>query len=486
MKKKIGKVLIVVVLFAAIVGVGGFAAYRYLYQDMTGVPYSEIQAYQSEHPHVNISYSVTIDGGSQPMVLTHKTADVVVESIEQTGSLIAQADYLQGVTEINLGSLALTAEHLDALKNAFPHAEIKHTNISILGNSYPISVAELDLSMMTADQLDTAIADMQHMTGLKTINLMTADGKSTLSLDDALKLQEAFPTVQINYAVDLFGQHVTTDMAELIYERTYIGDAGLEEIRKLLPLMHSLTYLKLDDCGTTDEAMDQLRTDYPNIEVHWRIFYSVFDCMTDNYKLWTIGGLMDKQIVDFVYLRGIRYMDLGHNCFTHLDFLKNMDHLNTLILAHGTLEDISGIKNCTGLEFLEIFSNRKLDNEDMQNLSGLVNLEYLNISNLPLVTDLSFTDNMTKLKKLWCTLSNVPQAEIDRVKALHPDCEFVFMADGDPTDYGWRNNPDGSYTARYALLREQIGYARDDVSQWPKGELKEEITYESTGITPDD
>ena len=122
----------------------------------------------------------------------------------------------------------------------------------------------------------------------------------------------------------------------------------------------------------------------------------------------------------------------------------------------------------------------------MQNLSGLVNMEYLNISNIPNMTDLSFTDNMTKLKKLWCTLSKVPQEEIDRVKALHPDCEFVFLPDGDPTNYGWRTNPDGSYTARYALLREQIGYDRDDVSQYPKGELKEEITYESTGITPDD
>ena len=59
------------------------------------------------------------------------------------------------------------------------------------------------------------------------------------------------------------------------------------------------------------------------------------------------------------------------------------------------------------------------------------------------------------------------------------------MSQGDPTDYGWRKNPDGSLTPRYALLREQIGYARDDVSQWPKGELKEEVTYESTGIIPE-
>lgn len=484
--KKLGKVLLVLLIIAAIAAAGVFFGYRYMNQDMTGVPYEEIEAYRAEHPHVKVSYSVTVDGGSEPMVLTDKTTSVTVETVPQTKSLIEQSAYLQAVTNIELGSLALTMEELDALQNAFADAAIEHTHINVLGTSYALSATEMDLSFITPDQVDTVIEAIKPLTNVKFINLMTADNKTSLSVDDVLKLQEAYPDVQFSYGFDLLGRYVTTDTTELIWERTYVGDAGVEQIRKILPIMHSLTYVKLDDCGTTDEVMAQLREDFPNIEIHWRIFYSVFDCMTDNYKLWTIGGLMDKQIVDFVHLRGIKYMDLGHNNFTHVDFLKNLKDIETLILAHGTLEDITGIKDCTKLTFLEIFSNRKLDNEDMQNLSGLVNLEYLNISNLPLVTDLSFTDNMTNLKKLWCTLSNVPQEEIDRVKALHPDCEFVFMSQGDPTDYGWRKNDDGSYTARYALLREQIGYDRDDVSQWPKGELKEEVTYESTGITPDE
>lgn len=485
-KKKLGIVLLVIVLLLAALGVGGYFVHRYLYQDMTGVPYSEIEAYKAENPYVNISYSVNIDGGTQPMILTHETTAVVVESINQTASLIDQAEYLQGVTEINLGSLALTADQLDAMKAAFPNAEVKHTTISILGTSYIISAPEVDLSMMTPDQLDTAISELKPMTGLKVINLITADGKTNLSVDDVLKLQSAYPSVQFDYAFDLFGKRVTTDMSSLEYARMYIGDAGLQQIRKVLPLMYNLTYLKLDDCKTSDEAMAQLRADFPNIEVHWRIFYSVFNCMTDNYKLWTIGGLMDKQIGPFDHLRGIKYLDLGHNYFTHLNFMKNLKDVEVAILAIGQLEDISGIKDCTNLTYLEIFSNRKLDNEDMQNLSGLVNMEYLNISNIPLMTDLSFTDNMPKLKKLWCTLSHVPQAEIDRVKALHPDCEFVFMSQGDPTDYGWRYHSNGKETARYALLKKQFDYDRDQVSQWPKGELKEEVTYESTGITPED
>lgn len=485
MNKKLGIMLVVIILLIGLVA-GGYAGYQYLFQDLTGMPYAQIQQYQAENPYVHISYSVTIDGGSAPLVLTNESTEVTLEAAAQVDSLMAQSEYLQGVTTIDLGSFAPTSGSLDALKATFPNAHVQYTHISILGTAYPLDSTAMDLSMVTPDQLGEVIADMKYLNQLTSINLLDGDGNCKLSLNDVVTLYTAYPDVTYTYAVDLFGQRVSTDMEELIYDRVNIGDAGLQEIRKIMPIMHNLTYLKMDTCQTTDEAMAQLREDYPNIEVHWRIYYSVFNCMTDNYKMWTIGGLMDKQIVDFVHLRGIKYLDLGHNYFTHLDFMKNLKDVEVAILAIGQLEDISGIADCTKLEFLEIFSNRKLENDDMQHLKGLTNLEYLNISNLPLVTDLSFTDNMTKLKKLWCTLSKVPQEEIDRVKALHPDCEFVFLPDGDPTHYGWRNNPDGSYTARYALLREQIGYDRDDVSQYPKGELKHEITYESTGITPDD
>jgi len=164
-----------------------------------------------------------------------------------------------------------------------------------------------------------------------------------------------------------------------------------------------------------------------------------------------------------------------------------MPDLEMAILAIGNLQDISGIVNCPKLEFLEIFSNRSLTDEDMQHLSALTNMKYLNVSNTILMRDLSFTDSMPKLKKLWNTLNRCPAAEIERVKALHPDCEFVFLYDGDPTDYGWRYTYKNGYqemTPEYALVRARFGYADWDFSRDEKGYLREEITYESLGLTP--
>ena len=147
----------------------------------------------------------------------------------------------------------------------------------------------------------------------------------------------------------------------------------------------------------------------------------------------------------------------------------------------------SGLQNCTKLEYLELMCNGRLDDEDLEILSAMVDMEHLNIGDMPKLRSLAFTDNMTKLKRFHCTMNNIPQEEIDRFIALHPDCDVNFEKHTDPILGDWRYNPGGvgTHDARYLLLREQIGYIGADESKWPKGELKEAITYETTGIQPE-
>ena len=120
------------------------------------------------------------------------------------------------------------------------------------------------------------------------------------------------------------------------------------------------------------------------------------------------------------------------------------------------------------MEFLEIFTNISLTDEDMVHLSGLTNMKYLNVSNLPKLRSLAFTDNMPDLRWLWCTMSYIPKDEVNRVKELHPDCtvNYIYFT-GDPTDYGWRYThipKDGTPTksAVYALVCARMGYATWD------------------------
>lgn len=472
---KLSKKLGITVGAVAACGLLAFGGYHLMHEDMTGKSYSEIEAYMAEHPKVKVTYSVTIDGGAEPLTLNESSSAVSLVSDAQVDHLLSQAEYLQNLTQIDFGTLPVSVDALDSIHAAFPNAVLNYTHIRVFGEELSTEVTELDWSNVTAEQMDEAINALDLFPNVTHINLIAADGSTKLSIDDALRFIEHRPELTLDFAFDLFGQHVTTDMERLEYFKVHIGDEGLVEIRKILPMMYNLNYLKLDWCDTTDEAMAQLRDDFPEIKVVWRVFFSVFNCLTDTYKIWAVHGLMDKQIGPLKYCTEVRYLDLGHNYFTDLDFMNYMPHLKVAIVAIGQLKDIEGIRNCKELEYLEIFSNPFID--DLSPLEGLTNLEYLNISNMP-IKDLSPLDNMTKLKKVNSTMNFIPQEEIDRFKELHPDCDSTFLTAGDPTDFGWRyiNTPNGRVKSdRYALLTKQIGYEKDDVSQYPKGYLTEEI-----------
>ncbi len=485
MKIKLGTLLLAAAVIIA-VAVGGWGTYKYFNRDLTGFTPAEIQKFKAEHPKVKVSYTVTIEGGEAPITLSGDTTLAELTTPAQAEDLIAKSDYFPNMEVIDLGSTHITSKQIDSLKDAFPAAAICYTYVNVLGEAVSVDTEVLDWSDLSLAELDTAIADIKHLPRLHTVELRGEDGMPSLSLEDALTIHEAYPHLHIGYAVKLFGQTVTTDMESLEYLRVNMGDEGVEEIRKLLPLMDRLTYLKLDACGTTDDTMAQLRADFPHIEIHWRVYAGSYNVMTDNYKFWA-GGLSDWQTKSLVHLRGIRYLDVGHHNLTNADFCANLKDLEVAILAIGPLKDISGLKDCTKLEYLELLANGSLDDEDMENLAGLVNLEHLNIGNMPKLRSLAFTDNMTKLKRFHCTMNNIPQEEIDRFIALHPDCEVNFSKGTDPIEGGWRYNPGGvgTHDARYLLLRKQIGYIGLDESRWPRGELKEEVTYESTGIIPE-
>ena len=479
------KKLLLVCLAVVLVVVGTFL---FFFKNMTGMPYSEIEAYQHANPNKFVYYAVTVDGGDKPLKLSNRDDEVNLTAAKQADSILAQAEYLQNLVSINLGDVTLNANTLNALHEAFPDAAIQYAQVEVLGKTYSIDATVLDLSQITADDLDTAANSIWALPALETVILSKEGEVSPLSLEDAAALQSTNPHIFFQYSTELFGQIISTDMETVEYFQVHIGNEGLDTFRTLMPLMKHLTYLKLDTCEIDNELLYEFRKEVQDqCKVVWRVFFGQNNALTDTYKIWATWNVDTKEVAVLKYCNEVKYLDLGHNSFMNLDFLEEMTELEMAILAIGNPQDISGIENCTKLEFLEIFSNRSLTDEDMQHLSALTNMKYLNISNTILMRDMSFTDHMPKLRKLWNTLNRCSYAEVERVKALHPDCEFVFLYDGDPTDYGWRYTRESGYTEmtpEYALVRARFGYADWDFSRDEKGYLREEITYESLGLTP--
>jgi len=139
----------------------------------------------------------------------------------------------------------------------------------------------------------------------------------------------------------------------------------------------------------------------------------------------------------------------------------------------------SSLCSCPKITYLEIFTTNVTD---LSPLADLKNLQYLNISNIEIddISPLYELDNMVKINS---TMNHLPQEQIDKYHELQPQCKANFFTYGNPTGFGWRFE-NGDIAPRYALLRQQFGYLRQDKSCYPKGYLTEEITYESTGITP--
>ncbi len=467
----------------AAVGIGGYAL---THKNMTGASRQEIEAYRSQHPNTTVTYKIEIDDS---LTLSHKDLSVTVTNAAQLAALAEASDYLQHLEQISLGTIPMTGELYALLTEHFPNAALDYQSVTVLGKDYPVDTTSLPIAGLTENNAVDVGRSLKALSQLREVDLLYGKEPSTASLDAVALLAAQNPNLTYQYATELFGQIISTDMETVEYFQVEIGDEGIEEFRKILPIMHKLTYLKIDWCGTTDEVMAQLREDYKDdFKVVWRVFFGPdFNLLTDSYKLWATLSLQNDDIECFKYLNEVKYLDLGHNFFSNVDFLQYMPDVEVCIIACGQLEDISALKYCQKITYLETLDNHKLDDEDMKVLAELPNVEHLNISNMSLIRDLSFTDNMTKLKRFWCTQYRGPQSELDRVKELHPNTWTMLTKGGEAVSHGWRFLDEyGTLEPTYALLRAQFGYTTYDFARYPRGYVREEITFESIGVEEPD
>ena len=447
----------------------GVAWYSASHEDMTGKPYSEIAAYMEANPKVKVRYTVTLEGES-PLSVTNEDTALVLTEEAQLSSLVSQNEYLQQLETLDLTALDLTAQTLAEAKAAFPQTQLSYAAVSFLGKTYPADTKTLDLSTVTPEQIDEAMVGLALLPELEAVDLNGGETYSPVALADASRLQSAVPEVPFTYSLSLFGQDLSTDMERVEYFRNYFKDEGLEQFRLLLPLMHELDYLKLDWCGTSDEAMAQLRDDFPDIKVVWRVFFGSYNCLTDTYKIWATFSLTDNDLECLKYCTEVRYLDLGHSPFTSIDFVRYMPELQVCILAETMVQDLTPLRECPKITFLELFGNCRLS--DITGVEALTNLEHLNMTRDRHVDDISAIIHLDKLQRMYCG-GNISKEQQEEFLALHPDCETQFYY-GDSTSSGWRFKG-GIKAPRYALLRAQIGYDTWDESRYPKGYLTHEI-----------
>ena len=445
--------------------------------------YDEFVPWLEAHPDVTSTYTVDLPSVG---TVSWDTEELLLPGMDsQTAATAAERlVYLPKLQSIDLGSEAggssLKPSDLSAIQAACPDAKLSYF-FSLAGQSVSLAETSMDLSNLAPEDVADAAALISCMQDLRHVNL-GGEGQNSLTWEDVGTLQAANPETEFAYTFSLFGKNLSTLDETLDFNHIEMGDEGAA-VRGVLPYMQNCTFLDMDFCGVSNEAMASIRDDFPNIKVVWRIWFGkAYSVRTDVEKILASkpskGGVLDDTEIQVLkYCTDLKYLDIGHNmAITDLSFANYMPNLEVLVAAMNPIEDLSPLANCPHLEYLELNTT---DVSDLSPLSGLTELRHLNIANCKNVTDISPLYGLTELERLWIGyITPVPAEQVAVMQAAAPECEINTEV-SDPTAGRWRVT---GYTElslalfeetgwlqevihpRYELLREQFGYLTEDYS----------------------
>lgn len=241
-----------------------------------------------------------------------------------------------------------------------------------------------------------------------------------------------------------------------------------EALMEKLNELKSLKYVDMCDCGFSNEEMEKFISEFPNVKFVWKIEIKEHGSIrTDAVAFSTLNNgtstyrLTNEDAKVFKYCTDMRILDLGHNSITDLSFLKNMPELRILIIvddlnpedsSHYRITDISDIRYCKKLSYLELFLNEISDISALAELDNLIdiNICHNRISNIDALM------NKPKLQRLYIKNNQISQQDAKRLEETYPDARVVYTGDFESTSDGWRFDENEVKHERYALMREII------------------------------
>ena len=382
---------------------------------------------------------------------------------------------MAALTVLLCGCAAFSANTSDAPKLRFPghvvaRADDTQLDLGKLGHEDVAAAAELLLQMPELKVLDLGSDGVwTGETPGEAQTSATAGTARDLTWEDLRTLQEATPKAELVYRFRFCGQDFTTADEEMDLSSCTMTDNGAE-IREILPLMKKCKYVDMDSCGVPSETMAEIRDDYPEMDVVWRIWFALgnFTVRTDIERLWCANFysfMSHDYVTELKYCTKLKQLDLGHNLELHdWSFLKYMPDLEVLILTASGWEDLEMISNCTKLEYLEAIPMSHVY-VDLKPLEKLTNLEHLNICGMGETDGWEVLLNMKKLKRLWIgrwTAAFFPDGAIEQLREALPSTE-INVTEWSGATGSWRQNPNGSVPERYRQLSEEFDY-----DHWPK------------------
>ena len=190
-------------------------------------------------------------------------------------------------------------------------------------------------------------------------------------------------------------------------DSTYI-DLGKKNVQDwdafyaFLKQFPNLKKVDMFETSTHKEQIEEMVSQFPQIEFGWTICFSEHRFRTDITAFSTLHFSKDRKHADEYislvrYCKNLKALDIGHNAVTDLSFLYDLPDLRVLIIAVNQISDLTPVASLKKLEYLEIFNNYITD---LTPLAGLTHLLDLNIS-YNYITDITPLLGLKHLKRLW-------------------------------------------------------------------------------------
>ena len=344
-----------------------------------------------------------------------------------------------------------------------PEVECYYTVTMPNGEVLDSGTRSYDMSGMSVAECEAAAEKLAMLPGLKNVKLGSEGG--TQNWESLARLRALLPGVAFKYGFTLYGKECNLSDMSLNLSHIPVTDNG-EALRKVIPLMSALNYVDMDTTGVSNQEMEKLRADFPDIKFVWRVWFGEhYSVRTDVQRILASkaaagGPLTVSDVEALSCCHEVVFLDLGHNQqLTDISFVSQMPKLEVAILSMCGWSDASPLADCPELEYLEMFST---ECTDLRPLAGLSNLKHLNCASIFALEDITPLYGLTQLERLYIgSMNRVPWEQCEEFQKRVPNCEFDTMVYDDPTGGHWRWDSEGNLVDRYYLLRMQFDSYND-------------------------
>ena len=442
---------------------GALAVYENLQTlDLRGSScYAAIGTYITAHPEVKVTYDVKLGENRYSPDMT----EIVLNDGEYDfQELLENLKFFPNLERLQLSKTTLSAQQLQLLQGVYSNLTVDYS-VDLLGQEISGNTVELNLAWMDPADLDSISNQLSLLTNLKVVQLMTPEGTSRFLPADVKRVMEAVPSETVHYTFELFGKTVSTTDERVEFKNVDIGNEGIPQIREALDILPNCTYFLMDTCGVDNEVMAQLRADYPDTKVVWRVFWAFYHDLTDMEMIHCTSGLDDENVEVLKYCNDVKYLDIGHNTeLSNIDFVNYMPKLEIAIVVDSQIESVEPFANCPNLQWLEIVNCGKVS--DLSPLANCKNLKGLNMSCVFKVKDLSPLFDLEHMERLYLGNNQVPKEMVEQAREEMPGCwitDFARSSGNVSRNYaiGWRLDEKNVRAEWYKEIREIFRYSEN-------------------------